>query len=216
AARTFSGAANAAAHRAVRMMAFMAADDSFHASRVKSGRTDALSEWDEIAKELLGTPFPGVALGELAACGAIRLRQAMIDGAAEIFIQTGDVRAFRKEVARRVRGIRSDGRPAGDGFEHHQANRVGTAREDHDIGGCVRSGQGRAVQRAGELHIRMRLPEAVEKGAIANGHLVYRPVDVQECLDILFAGNATDVDGERPGTLGAFGKRLELLSIDAA
>src|SRR5206468_2895876 len=111
------------------------------------------AEGAQILEELVGAALPGKTLGVAPAVGGRDL-EAVERGAAEIGIEAAD-RSTVDDVERPRHRIGGDRQARGQRLEHHQAEGVGPAREDEDVGGGVVARQVLAMSRAGEARRRI-------------------------------------------------------------
>jgi len=114
-------------------------------------------------------------------------------------------------------GISGHRHAAGHGLQIHQAESVGAAREHHDIG--CRKGVGEVLTEAiaGKYSVRKLLLQAHPFRPITDDDLAARPGHSQECADVLFHRDSSNIGGNGARHVEkVFAARLEKLGIDTA
>src|SRR5690606_2228473 len=86
-----------------------------------------------------------------------------------------------------------DRRAAGEGLDHHEAERVRPARKDEAIGRRVASRKFLAEKRAREMRVRIAPAEMFEAGAVADHHFRTGKIEIEERFDILFHRDPSDM-----------------------
>ena len=114
----------------------------------------------------------------------------------QILVQRGDVR-----IAKHVQGpldrIGRDRRPRGQSFQQHEAERIGAAREDEDVGTAIGGGEWRAMQGAEEMDSGIACTQCRQRRAFADDDLAAGHVEREERLDILLHRDAADMEMDR-------------------
>lgn len=100
--------------------------------------------------------------------------------------------------------VRGHGNAASEGFEHDQAEGIGKAGEDEDIGGGVVTGEFFTMFHADKVDVGIFLAEGGELRAIADDEFGAGEGELEEGFDVFFDGDAADVqeDGTRCGKEG--------------
>jgi len=167
-----------------------------------------------ILQELIGRGFPAIGQGVLARITAIQLKRAH-DRLAQILMQHAG-RRVGDHVLRSADRIGRNGHAARHGFQQDQAERVGEAREDEDVGRGVCLGQLLAVLRPGEDGVRVFLGEGSGLRPSPRQHLLARQIEGQECLDVLLNRDPADIEEDGVLAEKADVPGPEKLGVDAA
>jgi len=137
-------------------------------------------------------------------------------GARQILIErTGD--AILDHVDGPGHGVGGHRHPAGHGLQVHQTERIGAAREYHDVGRRQVVGEIFAEAIAGEHGVAKLLFETRTFGSVAYHDLAARPGHAEESPDILLHRNAPDVSRNGPRHIQKFfGAGFEEFGVHAA
>src|SRR5580658_8952875 len=150
----------------------------------------------DVSDELPGAVFPGVAQRKGAARRA-RDVQCFQTRSAQILIQNTDW-VVGNDVLGASDRERRDRQSTGQGFELHDAERVGQAREYKDIGGGEMRRQGSVLKLSEKFGLREALFQLLLHGALADHHFGARQVQGEKCIKVLFDGDAAQGDEDRP------------------
>ncbi len=137
----------------------------------------------ERRQELFRTRAPGKALTVIRASLPIEC-QRTLDRAIQRLVHHPDF--GREDVERPLDRQGGDRRAAGQRLDHHQAEGVGTAGEDEDIGRAVDRRQILAELGAQEMHTGILRRQAGTGGTISDDDLAARRLGGKEGGDVLF------------------------------
>ena len=101
-------------------------------------------------------------------------------------------------VQRSGHRIRRDGNAAREGFQLDDAKSIGPAREDEDIRRSHGPNQLGIVQFTEEMDVRIGATKRSRARTGADHDFRARKIEIQECLDILFHGQARCRQEDRP------------------
>ena len=141
-----------------------------------------------------------------------------VDSGAEVFMQATDG-CGADDIDWPHDGIGCDRYAASQGLQNDQAECVGAAGEDEDVGGAVGAGQVLAEFCAEEVDVRVRLFQFLPVRAVANNQLGARPVQREEVRQAFFNRQPPGIKHDRPGQEGRpvrLWTRVEQACVNAA
>ena len=156
---------------------------------------------NERAEELACARFPGKGLAISGTRPAVAGERGG-DRGVEILVHRADLRG--EHIDRPGHWVGRDGGAAGERFDHHQAERVGAAWENEDVGGGIGAGEIGAEQWPQEMRVGVARDERGACRAVADDHLGAGMLGGEERLDILLDRDAPDIELDRPAA-----RRLE-------
>ncbi len=118
-------------------------------------------------------------------------------GEPQILIETAD-RGITDNVARRRRWICRNRHAARQGFEQHQAERVGAAREHEHVGSGINPRQFLAMLAAEKHRVRIGPRQLRARRSVADHDFGAGQIELKKGLDILFHRQAPDGQEYRP------------------
>src|SRR6476660_936077 len=168
----------------------------------------------DVSDELAGAAFPGVSQCERSACGAGNT-QRLDAGDAQVLMQHTH-RIASDDIVRPGDREGRNRNAAGKRFKLHDAERVRQAREYEDVSRCEMCGQGSILQKPEEPGIRETAFQLRFLRAFADDDLRAGQVERKESFEVLFDGNPSDRDEDRPREVDRDGAvRSEQIGVDA-
>ena len=138
-----------------------------------------------------------MAFGEDAALSTVDF-EGFFDGGLQVFVHPA-VDAVFDHVEGAFDGVGGDGDAAGHGFEHDQAEGVGFAGEDHDVGGGEVSCQVAVFPVAEEVGLGIFRLQVFKGGAVTDDDFGAGQVEVEEIGDVLLHRHPAEVEGDGTG-----------------